>query len=145
MTDAPVKAPWHLWVVGIAALLFNAIGAFDYLMSKTQGEAYMAAGGMTPEQIAHYTGLPLWMDVVWAIGVWAAVLASILLLVRRKIALPVFVVSLAAFLVSTLYHYVLTEAGRMGAQGWIINGVIAGELILLAWYARAMGRRGVLR
>ena len=29
MDVEPPKAPWHLWLVGIAATLFNAIGVFD--------------------------------------------------------------------------------------------------------------------
>ena len=29
MTTMTVKTPWHLWVVGGLALLFNAIGPYD--------------------------------------------------------------------------------------------------------------------
>ena len=46
---AGTRAPWHLWVVGIISLLWNAMGAFDYLMSQTRNEQYMAA--FTPEQL----------------------------------------------------------------------------------------------
>ena len=29
----PVKrTPWHVWVVGIVALLWSSVGAMDYLM-----------------------------------------------------------------------------------------------------------------
>ena len=52
MNDAKLKAPWHLWVVGIIAVLFNGFGAFDYVMSMTQGVGYLSSMGMTPEQIA---------------------------------------------------------------------------------------------
>ena len=30
MNDTPAKAPVHLWIVGILAVLWNAVGAFDY-------------------------------------------------------------------------------------------------------------------
>jgi len=30
------KTPIHLWVVGILAILWNSIGAVDYLMTQTQ-------------------------------------------------------------------------------------------------------------
>ncbi|MBA3270972.1 MAG: hypothetical protein H0T71_10715, partial [Acidobacteria bacterium] len=43
-----IKTPWHLWLVGVLAALFNAIGAFDYVMSLAQGSSYMANAGMTP-------------------------------------------------------------------------------------------------
>lgn len=84
--------------------------------------------------------------IVWAVGVFGAFLASILLLLRRKQALLVFIVSLAAFLVSLLYTYVLTNGGAvMGRQMAITSAVIAGLLVFFSWYSRDMARRGVLR
>ena len=146
MTDAPMKTPWHLWLVGVIAVLFNAIGVFDFVMSMTQGAAYMASAGMTPDQIAHYQAMPGWMTVVWAVGVFAAFLASIFILLRKKLALPIFVLSLAAFLVSLLYTYVLTNGGAvMGQQMAITSGVITVLLIFFGWYSRFMTARGVLR
>lgn len=146
MNDAPAKAPWHLWVVGVFATLFNAIGVFDYVMSRAQGAQYLASAGMTPEQIAHYLQMPGWMMVVWAVGVFGAFGASVLLLMRRRLAFPVFVVSLAAFLVSLLYTYVLTNGGAvMGPQMAITSAVIAALLLLFSAYAWRMGLRGVLR
>jgi hypothetical protein len=146
MTDALRKTPWHLWLVGVVAVLFNSIGVFDFVMSKTQGEAYMAGAGMTPEQIAHYLEMPGWMTVVWVVGVFGAFLASICLLLRNKLALPVFVVSLVAFLVSLLYTYVLTNGGAiMGQQMAITSAMITVLLIFFSWYSWFMAARGVLR
>jgi hypothetical protein len=146
MADATVKAPWHIWLTGIIAVLFNAIGLFDFVMTMAQGAEYQASAGMTPDQIAHYQTMPGWMTIVWAIGVFTAFLASILLLLRRKLALPVFVLSLAAFLVSLLYTYVLTNGGAlMGRQMAIMSAVIAGLLVFFSWYSRFMIVRGVLR
>jgi hypothetical protein len=146
MPDAPVKTPWHLWLIGAIAALFNSIGVFDFVMSMAQGAAYQASAGMTPEQIAHYQEMPGWMTVVWAVGVFGALLASILLLLRRKVALPVFVLSLAAFLISLLYTYVLTDGGAiMGRQAAITSAAIAVLLVLFSWYSRSMAVRGVLR
>jgi len=145
MTDAPVKTPWHLWLVGLIALLFNAIGVFDFVMSMAQGAKYQASAGMTPDQIAHYQQMPSWMTAVWAVGVFGAFGASILLLLRRRQALFTFVLSLAAFLVSLLYTYVLTNGGAvMGPQMAITSAVIAGLLVFFGWYSRLMTRRGVL-
>jgi hypothetical protein len=146
MTDALKKTPWHVWLVGVIAVLFNSIGVFDFVMSMAQGAAYQARAGMTPDQIAHYQAMPGWMTVDWAVGVFGALLASILLLLRRKLALPVFVLSLVAFLVSLLYTYVLTDGGAvMGQQMAITSAVIAGLLVFFSWYSRLMTVRGVLR
>ncbi len=47
--EQAIKTPWHLWVVGIATLLFNAIGCYSYTMTQTGSLADL---GMTPDQIA---------------------------------------------------------------------------------------------
>lgn len=146
MTDAPVRTPWHLWLVGVIALLFNFIGVFDFVMTVAQGAEYQASAGMTSDQIAHYQQMPSWMMVVWAVGVFGAFLASILLLLRRQQAWLVFTLSLAAFVVSLLYTYVLTNGGvLMGQQMAIASAVIAALLAFFSWYSRSMTLRGVLR
>ena len=140
-----IKTPWHVWLVGTIAVLFNTIGVFDYVMSMTQGASYMASAGMTPAQIAHYQAMPTWMMAVWAIGVWGAMLGSVLILLRNKLAAPVFAVSLAAFLLSVLYTYVLTDGGDiMGPQMAITSVVIAALLVCFMTYAWLMAKRGVL-
>ncbi len=143
--DRP-RAPWHLWLVGVIAVLFNSIGVFDFVMSRAQGARYMASAGMTAAQIAHYLDMPAWMTFVWAVGVLAAFLASLMLLLRSARALPIFVLSLVAFLVSLLYTYVLTDGGAiMGRSMAITSAVIAVLLVLFSWYSWMMATRHVLR
>ena len=146
MTDTGIKTPWHLWLVGVIAVLFNAIGVFDFVMVMAQGAAYMAKAGMTEAQIAHYQGMPGWMTAVWAVGVWGAILGSVLLLLRSRLAVPVFAISLGAFLLSLVYFYILTDGGEaMGGQMAITNAVITALLLFFIWYSRLMTKRGVLR
>lgn len=146
MTERTHKAPWHLWLVGAFAVLFNAIGAFDHVMSMTKGATYMASAGMTPGQIAHYQEMPAWMLAVWAIGVWGAMLGSVLILLRNRLAFPVFAVSLTAFLVSLIYTYLLSNGGEvMGRQMTIVSAVITALLLFFTYYAWLMAKRGVLR
>lgn len=152
-----LKAPWHLWVVGVIAVLWNAYGGYDYTLSMTQGATHMAASGMTPDQIAFYDAMPVWMTAVWAIGVWGGVAGSLLLLLRSKLALPVFAVSFAAFVTSLVYVYGLSDGsevmGFMMQDGVkvassmivIMNVVIATGCALFTGYAVLMARKGVLR
>lgn len=146
MSETTMKTPWHLWLVGVVALLFNAIGAFDHMMSMAQGASYMASVGMTPAQIAHYQDLPLWMMAVWTIGVWGAMLGSVLILLRNRFAVAVFAVSLAAFVINLIYTYVLTDGGEiMGGQMAMTSVVITALLLFFIWYSWLMTKRRVLR
>jgi hypothetical protein len=51
MNDAAAKTPVHLWITGIATLLWNAMGTFDYLATRFRLESYMSQ--FTPEQLEH--------------------------------------------------------------------------------------------
>jgi hypothetical protein len=115
-------------------------------MTQTGGDAYLRSIGMTDPQIAYLHAMPVWMTGVWAVGVWGALLGSILLLARKRLAFPVFLVSLAAFLVSLIYQYGLSNgAEAMGDTAWIMNVVILAGCVFLVWYSRMMAKRGFLR
>ena len=64
----------------------------------------------------------------------------------QQAGLPVFAVSLAAFLVSLIYTYVLTDGGKiMGGQMAIASVVITVLLLFFMWYSWLMTTRSVLR
>jgi len=140
-----VKAPWHFWAIGGAALLWNGFGAYDYVMTKTRGDAYMRAAGMTDAQIAHLGAMPAWMTAVWAIGVWGAVLGTLLLLLRNKLAVPVFVASLAAFVASLVYGYMIAPIPDASAMLAVMQAVIFAGCVFFVWYAMRASRLGILR
>lgn len=143
--DAARPAPRHLLIIGALAVLWNAVGAFDYLMTQTRNEAYMSR--FTADQLAYFYGFPAWVVATWALGVWGGVLGSVLLLLRRRSAVPVFAVSLVAMVMTTVYNFSLSDGREiMGGTGPLIfSTVIFVIAVLLLVYARAMAKRGVLR
>lgn len=141
----PSKTPWHLWVIGIGSFLWNAVGAFDFLMTQTRNEAYLAA--FTPEQLEYFYGFPGWVVVTWGIATWGSVLGSVLLLTRKWIACPIFAVAFLAMLLTTLHNFVFADGLKiMGGTGPLVfSGVIFVVALLLVLYAQSMRRRRVLR
>ena len=140
----PLRTPWHLWLVGVIATLWNAMGAVDYLMTKTRNEAYMSQ--FTPEQLEFFYGFPVWLTAFWAIAVWGGLLGAVLLLMRKRLAFPVLLLSFLAMLVTTIHHYGFANGLEvLGGGGTLIfSGVIFLVALLLVFYARAMSRRRVL-
>ena len=140
-----MKAPWHIWLVGIVVLLWNAMGALDYVMTKIRYEPYLAQ--LTAEQRAFFDGFPLWVTAAWAIAVWGAVLAAILLLLRRRAAVGMFALALVAMLVTALHNFVLATPNMtsiVGTGALIFSAAIA-VVAFLEWaYALWLARRGVL-
>lgn len=138
------RTPVHLWIIGILAVLWNAMGAFDYLATQLRLEFYM--GHFTAEQLDYFYGFPVWMNAAWAIAVWGGLLAAVLLLARRRLAVSVFAISLAGLIVSSIYSFGLSNGMEMmGTGGAVFSLVIVLISIALLLYAMAMSRRGVLR
>ncbi len=142
---AVTKTPWHLWVVGLASLLWNSGGATDYVMTRSHNAAYLAKA--TPEQIAWFDGFPLWMTIAWTAGVWGAVAGSLLLLLRHRFAEPAFALSFAGLAIGTFYQYGIGHmpASLHSQAGMLFNALLWAVAIALLGYAIAMRRRGVLR
>ena len=62
------RTPVHLWIVGVLATFWNAFGCFDYLMTQTRNEQYLA--NFTDPQRVYFESFPVWMEAAWACGVW---------------------------------------------------------------------------
>ena len=139
------RTPRHLWIVAILATIWNAFGCFDYLMTQTRNQQYLAH--FTDPQRIYFDSFPVWMEAAWAFGVWGGMLGSLLLLARSRHAVAAFAVSLAGLAVSTVYQYVLTSppAEMMSGAMLGMNIAIWAAAIGLLLYARNMRRRGVLR
>ena len=67
--------PWHLWLVGVLALLWNSVGAFDYVMTETRNASYLSS--FTPEQLAYFYGFPMWVVATWALAVFMFIFSFI--------------------------------------------------------------------
>lgn len=145
----PVKAPWHLWAVGVVSLLWNMFGATDYTMSQLRNEAYLGSAaqsmGITAaEMIAYIDSLSTWQHGFWALGVWGALAGSILLLWRSRHAVLAFAASLTGLAVTQIYQAMVPKPDWAdAATGTTI--VIWSIATFLLIYAVSMKRKGVLR
>lgn len=142
---ASVRTPLHLWIVGALATVWNGFGAFDYLMTQTRNAAYLA--GFTDPQRVYFESFPMWMEAMWALGVWGGLAGSLLLLARSRYAATAFGVSLAGLAASTVWQYVLSSPPEDMTGGAIMamNVAIWAVAIGLLVYAIRVQRRGVLR
>jgi hypothetical protein len=143
MKEASQKTPIHLWIVGLLAVLWNLVGAFDYAATQLQLESYMSQ--FTAEQLEYFYGFPTWVITAWAVAVWGSLLGSLSLLIRKSWAIWLFAAAVAGLAVTTIYNFVLTNGAEvMGEAGTIFTAVIWVIALLLLFYARAMDKKGVL-
>ncbi len=138
-----VATPIHLWIIGIIALLWNLMGPYDYLMTQTKNASYMAK--FDQAQLDYYYGFPVWVEFFWAVAVWGGLLGAILLLMRKRLAVPVFLVSFVSMVITAIYNYGLSEGMEIDGTGGFIFTLVIFFVALGLWlYAKAMRARGVL-
>src|SRR3954449_2237458 len=95
------RAPAHLWIVGILSLLWNCFGAYDYTMSHMRNMDYLASMGGDPNtMLAYMDGMQMYAKIGWALGVWVALLGSVLLLMRSRYAVHAFALSFVGMILS---------------------------------------------
>ena len=149
MKSEQVKTPWHVWVIGILSLLWNAMGANDYTQSQLGNRDYMESMTGTysitvDEMLAYIDGFPVWADASWAFGVWVA--GSLLLLVRSRFALWSFIAAAVGLVVTSVYQFSGAMPAAMQGTGQLIfAGLIWVMTGLLIYYSWRMTQRGVLR
>lgn len=136
------RAGWHLWAVGIFGVLWNGFGCFDFTMTVTRNEGYLAS--YPQEMLAYWFAMPWWVFALWAVGVFGGLLGSIALMMKKALAVPLFAASLLAALVSNVISMTDTDAPKMEGTE-IIPFIIIGLAVAFLAYALWQSRRGVLR
>lgn len=135
------KAPWHLWVVGVVALLWNGAGGATIWMAQAG-----TLPDLEPGEVEYYAAQPTWFVVVTDIALVAAILGAIALLLRKRRAVWMFAVSLAAIVVTNSYELAAGTSRVIGNPAALVVTVIIVVLaILQVAYSRTIERRGVLR
>ena len=138
--------PWHLWVVGVVTLLWNAMGAADYLFSNLGSAFWFEAMQYPPAGIAYLDAFPFWARVAWGMGTVGAFLGSLLLLFRSRLAVIAFALSLVGILFVTIYEAgaVMPPELETMQPAWfpILLWSVAIFLLIYSW---SMRKKGVLR
>lgn len=143
-SSASSQTPWHLWAVGALSLLWNGMGAANFVMTNAGSEAVTSQ--LTEPQLAFFNAMPMWLIIVWAVAVFGAVLGSLLLLLRTQFAVPVLGVSFVAMVITTIRNYLFANAIEVtGTEGLVFSLIIFVIAGLLFFYAVKMKQKSVLR
>lgn len=141
MNEAAVARPmtWY-WVAATLALLWNLIGVASYLMT-----VYGAVPTVSEAQNTLEAATPAWVMGAFAIAAFGGALGSLGLLLRKRWAKILLVVSLIAALAQQLWLLVLSDAlALMGPSAAILPATVIVVAVLLVWFAAVADRRGWL-
>ena len=122
MTDQE-KSPIWFWIVGVVALLWNGMGVYAYLDQALMSAEEFAALPEVQQDLL--TTQPVWVTAAFAIAVFAGLVASIAFLLRKQIAVRLFLVSLVAAIVQISSYFVLDGYMEfISAYGWTMPALI---------------------
>jgi len=140
----PQKLPLWFWISAALGLLWNLFGLFRFSVDSFASVEKLMASGMTQAQASLYTGLPVWMTIVFAVGVIGGTLGCILLLLRKKQAFAVFSASLAGYIALYAGDIALGVFAAFGTpQVAILTSVVLIASALL-WLSHVSQKRGWL-
>ena len=133
LTPVSARAPIWFIATSIGGIAWNLFGAVQFAGSVVATEASLIASGLTAEQAAVMTGYPGWMTLAFAIGVLGGLAGSVLLLLRRALAMPVLAASLGAYVALWIGDAVHGDFAAMGApQIIILTSVVAIAAVMFA-------------
>lgn len=136
--------PRTFWIVAGMLLVWALIGDAAYLSQVTADLGELAK--TDPSTARAFATMPGWAWSAYAVAVWVATAAAIALLLRRRIAAPLYAVSLVGVLVQFGWTFfgssVLAEKGASAA---IFPVVIIAIAVFSLWYTRRKTQEGLLR
>jgi len=141
----PKKA---FWIVGVLFLLWNIFGCAIYLMDQLTPDAALlesyAERGQAMLEARH--AYPVWATAAYALAVWVGLLASIFYLMRKKLAVTLFVVSLLAAIICFIPSFTnaVVKAGG-GDSYWVMPVIVSVLGLFEVWWSRKQIAQRVLR
>lgn len=129
MTNSMTKPPVWFWIVSVVALIWNGMGVMQYLAKAYATDEMIAA--LPAEQQAEFLAEhPAWYTAAFAIAVFAGALGCLALILRKKWAYMLLLLSLLGVIVQMSYITFKLDMAN------VMTGMIVLVSIALVWFAK---------
>ena len=140
MTDRTNKPTITFWIISAVALLWNISGVVAYLSQAYMTDEVLAA--LPEADQAYYNNVPGWVTGAFAIAVFAGVFACVGLLMRKKWATILFMVSFIAVIAQFTYNFFIQNFMEVSGIRMIWPIVIIVVAFFLIWFSRKSEKEG---
>ncbi|NCF72382.1 MAG: hypothetical protein GWP67_02660 [Gammaproteobacteria bacterium] len=135
------KPPSSFYIIGAVFLVWNVIGFMFYLQHAMMTPENVPEG-VDAAMLEFMAATPVWATSAYAIAVNVGMLASVLLLMRKSVAMPLFVVSLAGALILDLDSFVLRDVVAIwGSGAYVVPCAVIIVGVIQIWYSRSVANR----
>ncbi|MFM6854890.1 MAG: sugar transporter [Sphingopyxis sp.] len=141
---ARVAAPKTYWIIASLLLLWNLMGVGAYFMQVRMDLSALAVHD--PYTARLFAEMPNWAWAAYAVAVGMGAFGAIALLLRHRIAMGCFALSIIGIIVQFGRTFLLTDL--IAVRGWgtaLFPAIILLMAIVGLWFARSGIRRGWLR
>lgn len=131
------------WLISIVALFWNFMGIIAYL-----GQAYISDNAlkMLPEENQlYFSNVPAWVTAAFAVAVFGGFLGAIGLIIRKKWAYFLFVISFLALVAQHVYNFFIQNYIEMTGSQMILPIVTFIVALFLIYFSKQKSQQGVLR
>lgn len=132
-TDVSPKPPIWFWAVAVIALLWNLFGLFNFYVSTFDQVSILET--LNQEQRELFEAMPLWATIAFGIATVAGTLASLGLLVRKKLAKPLFVISLVAMIAQFINWLFIQNAAEVFPNSYTMPSIVVLVGVVLILFA----------
>ena len=141
MSQSTAKTPVWFWVIAIIAVLWNLVGVMSFVgMTTTTPEKITE---MPAAEQALYNNTPVWSTIAFAIAVFGGLIGSLLLTLRKNLAMPFFIASMAGIIIQFGYWFLMTNAVEVyGAQTYTMPAMVTIIAAFLIWFSRLSNAKG---
>ncbi len=134
-------APRWFTLAALAAVAWELFGCFTYLMQVRVDPASLPV-----DQRALWDAAPSWMIAAYAVAVWVGLVGAILLVMRRRLAEKLLLVSLVAVLVQFSALLLVPELRNLTTSDALFLPFVIIVVCYVIWhFAFAARRAGWLR
>lgn len=137
-----IKPPIWFWVISVLALLWNLFGAYNFYVSTFDQVAILET--LNQEQRELFEAMPLWATICFGVATISGVIASFGLLIRKKWAKPLFIVSLITLVAQFVNWLFIQNAPEVFPNSYSMPATVFVVGVLLVLFSNTGIKKGWL-
>ena len=135
MTNYLRKPTGLFWVISSMALVWNLMGVFNYLTQAFMTNEVLAT--LPKDQQLLYEDVPAWVTAAFATAVFSGTVGALLLLLKKKNASILFILSFVGIIIQMTYGLLINEnTDSYGPLGLLMPLMIIVVGAYLIWYSK---------
>ncbi len=137
MSNTSNKPKASFWIISVIALIWNLMGVFAYLTQAYMSDEILAA--LPDTERALYENLPAWVTAAYAIAVFGGTIGAILLLLKKKLSVQFFTISLLGVIIQMSYNFFMSNTLDVYGPGSIVMPIMIIVIAFyLVWYSKSV-------